>query len=123
MEDFIFYNPTKIVFGRDTIKEIGEYSKEYGKKALLVYGKGSIKRNGVYNKIIDSLKKNKIKFVELPGVKSNPVDSYVREGINLARKSKVDHLIAAGGGSVIDEAKAIAAGINYKGDFWDFYEK
>ncbi len=122
MENFVFQNPTKIVFGKDTISEVGKYSKEYGKKVLLVYGMGSIKKNGVYDKITNSLDENKVEFFEYSGVESNPIASHTRKGIEFARDNNIDLILAAGGGSVIDEAKAIAAGINYEGDFWDFFE-
>jgi len=121
MQNFTFYNPTKIIFGRDTISKIGKESYKYGKKALLVYGKGSIKNNGVYQQITESLNKSGIKWIEHSGVKPNPVLSHTLEGIKKARENNCDLIIAAGGGSVIDESKAIAAGIFYEGDIWDFF--
>ena len=122
MKSFEFHIPTKIVFGEGKISLIGSYAEQYGKKLLLVYGKGSIKKNGVYNKVVKSLNDVHLDFIEYTGVKSNPVLSHVNEGIKLARKEKVDFILAVGGGSVIDEAKAIAAGLCYDGNVWDFYD-
>jgi len=121
MENFIFSNPVKIIFGKDTISRIGKESARYGKKALFVYGKNSLKKSGFYDKIIESLSKNSIECVEHPGVKPNPVISHVREGIKKAKENKCDFIIAAGGGSAIDESKAIATGYFYEGDVWDFF--
>jgi alcohol dehydrogenase YqhD (iron-dependent ADH family) len=121
MQNFIYYIPTKIVFGKETIKQIGDYAKEYGKKALFVYGKSSIKKYGVYDTVINSLKKSNIEVIEHRGVKSNPVLSHVEEGIKLANSQNVDFILAVGGGSAIDEAKAIAAGTRTDGDLWDFF--
>ncbi len=121
MKSFEFHIPTKIVFGEGKISLIGPYANKYGKKLMVVYGKGSIKKNGVYDKVIKSLNEQHLDFIEYPGVKSNPVLSHVNEGISLARQEKVDFILAVGGGSVIDEAKAIAAGLCYDGNVWDFY--
>lgn len=121
MDNFIFQNPTKIIFGKNTVLRIGKEALKYGKKALFVYGKGSIKKNGVYDKVIESFKKNGISWVEHSGVKPNPVLSHVKKGIELFKREKCDIIIAAGGGSVIDEAKAISCGVFYDGDVWDFY--
>ncbi|MBI4655314.1 MAG: iron-containing alcohol dehydrogenase, partial [Elusimicrobia bacterium] len=92
-----------------------------GKKALFVYGRNSIKKNGVYEAIVKTLKENKVDFIEHAGVKPNPVLSHAREGIKTAKKENIEVIIAAGGGSVIDEAKAIAAGAKHGGDAWDFF--
>lgn len=121
MENFIYSNPTKIIFGKNTVSRIGKESLKYGKKALMVYGKSSIKNNGVYNIIVDCLKKNNIDFVEHSGVKPNPILSHVKEGILKFKENNCDFIIAAGGGSVIDESKAISAGVFYEGDVWDFF--
>lgn len=121
MKDFIFHNPTKIVFGKGKISTLGEEVSKTSKKVLLVYGRGSIKRNGVYDQVVDSLKSYNVEFVELPDVKPNPVLSKVHEGINLARKEQVDGIIAIGGGSTIDSSKTIAAGFYYDGDIWDAF--
>ncbi|MBU2573423.1 MAG: iron-containing alcohol dehydrogenase [Elusimicrobia bacterium] len=121
MQNFTFYNPVKIIFGRDTVSKIGREAAKAGKKALLVYGGGSVKRNGVYETVTGSLSKNGITFIEHSGVKPNPVLTHTREGIKKARENNCDVIIAAGGGSVIDESKAIAAGVKYRGDVWDFF--
>ncbi|MCK5107071.1 MAG: iron-containing alcohol dehydrogenase, partial [Elusimicrobiales bacterium] len=102
MENFLFYNPTKIIFGKRTIKNISREIKLYGKKPLLVYGAASIKKTGLYDKIVNILKENDIDFVEHEGVKSNPVLSHTQEGIEKAREHHCDMILAVGGGSVID---------------------
>ncbi|HAH32360.1 MAG TPA: NADH-dependent alcohol dehydrogenase [Elusimicrobia bacterium] len=121
MKNFNFYNPVKIIFGKGTIEKIGTEAARYGKKALLVYGKGSIKNNGVYSAVTESLKASGVAFVEHEGVKPNPVLSHAREGVKKAKENKCDIIIAVGGGSVIDESKTIAAGALYGGDVWDFF--
>jgi alcohol dehydrogenase YqhD (iron-dependent ADH family) len=121
MENFEFHIPTKIVFGKDTVNETGKHAWNFGKKLLMVYGMESIKKNGTYDKIIKSLKQENFEIIEFSGVKSNPTLSHTKEGIKLAKENKVDLILAVGGGSVIDEAKAIAAGALYNGDVWDFY--
>jgi len=121
MRNFVFANPTKIIFGRDSIPRLGPEAARAGKKALFVYGGGSIKRNGVYAAVTGALKKNGVGFAEHPGVKPNPVLSHVREGMKKALEAGCDIVVAAGGGSVIDEAKAIAAGLRYGGDTWDLF--
>lgn len=122
MENFEFYNPTKIIFGRNTIKQIGEVINEFGyKKIMLLAGGGSIKKNGVYNKVVKSLRANDIDWIEVWGVRPNPVLSKVREAIEIAKRSNVEALLAVGGGSVIDSAKAICAGV-YLDDIWLAFE-
>lgn len=121
MDNFTFYNPVKIIFGAGTITKTGVEAALYGKKALLVYGRGSIKHNGAYAAITRSLKTAGVAFIEHKGVKPNPVISHVRAGIKKARLGKCTLVIAVGGGSVLDEAKAIAAGIKYSGDAWDLF--
>lgn len=121
MENFEFWNPTKIIFGKDTISQIGQKTQQFGKKVLLVYGKSSIKKNGVYDKIVNSLRTAQLEVVEFSGVKPNPVLSHVQEGIVFAKKEQVDVIVAVGGGSVIDEAKAIAVGAKTDEDIWNFY--
>jgi alcohol dehydrogenase YqhD (iron-dependent ADH family) len=121
MRDFIFENRTKIIFGRNTEKYVGPEAIKYGKKALLHYGGGSIKKIGVYNKIIDSLKTAGIDITELGGVVPNPRLDLVYKGIELVKENNIDIIIAVGGGSVIDSAKAIAIGAYYDGDVWDFF--
>ena len=121
MQNFTFSNPTRIIFGKNTIAKLGPEAAKAGRKALLVYGGGSIKKNGVYTALTEALKANGVTFVEHAGVKPNPVLSHTREGVSKARENKCDLVVAAGGGSVIDEAKAIAAGVKYNGDVWDFF--
>ncbi|XFA98294.1 iron-containing alcohol dehydrogenase [Candidatus Izemoplasma sp. B36] len=124
MLNFNFYSPTNFVFGKDTESQVGELvKKEKAKKVLIHYGSGSIKRSGLFDRVIKSLEEVNIEYVELGGVVPNPRDTLVYEGIELCREEKVDFILAVGGGSTIDSAKAIAAGVKYKGDFWDFYEK
>ncbi len=122
MRDFVFHNPTKIVFGKGKIKQIGEEIKNFGvKKVLFLYGRGSIKKNGVYEDVANSLKESGIDWVEVSGVKPNPVLSKVHEAIEVARRENVEAILAVGGGSVIDSAKTIAAGFYYDGDIWDAF--
>lgn len=120
MENFVFQNPTRIIFGRDTENQVGGELKGY-KKVLLHYGRNSIKRSGLYDRVVASLKAAGVSFVELGGVKPNPTLDLVHEGIELCRKEGVDVILAVGGGSAIDSAKAIAMGVPYQGDVWDFY--
>lgn len=123
MNNFTFYSPTYFVFGRDEENNTGHYIKRFGgTKALIHYGSGSVVRSGLLQRVKDSLQKENIEFVELGGVKPNPRSSLVYEGIKLCRKENVDFVLAVGGGSTIDSAKAIAAGVLYDGDFWDFYQ-
>lgn len=122
MNDFTYYNPTKIEFGKGKENNIGEYINQAGiKKVLLVYGGGSIKKNGLYEKIVNSLNKNNIAYEELSDVVSNPVLSKVNEGIKIAKANEIEAVLAVGGGSVSDSSKAIAAGAKYDGDVWDFF--
>lgn len=122
MNNFTYYNPTKIEFGKEKENNIGEYLEQSDiKKVLLVYGGGSIKQNGLYDKIITSLNKNNIGFEELSGVVSNPLLSKVNEGIKIAKNTNIEAILGVGGGSVADSAKAIAVGAKYDGDVWDFF--
>ena len=123
MQNFTYHNPTKIIFGQRTLDRIGPESAPYGKKALYIYGKGSIKTNGIYGQTVASLKSVGIELVEFGGVKANPVLSHTREGVALAKRENVDMIVAVGGGSVIDEAKAIAAGAVMDADIWEFYAR
>ncbi len=123
MQNFDFYSPTYFAFGKGKEKETGTLVKRFGgTKVLLHYGGGSIKKNGAYDSVVRSLNEAGIPFVELGGVKPNPRSGLVYEGIELCRKEGVDFILAVGGGSSIDSAKAIALGVPYEGDFWDFYE-
>lgn len=119
MLNFNYSIPTKIFFGRNKIEVLAEQVKNYGSNVLLVYGGGSIKRNGIYEKITDIFNKNDIRFWELSGVEPNPRISSVRKGIEICRENKIDIILAVGGGSTIDCSKVIAAGYYYDGDAWD----
>lgn len=122
MNDFSYYNPTKIEFGRGKEKKIGEYIKEAGyDNVLLVYGMGSIKKSSLYDDVVTSLVKSGIAYEELDGVVSNPLLSRVNDGIKIAKEKKVQAVLGVGGGSVADSVKAIAAGAKYEGDVWDFF--
>ncbi|MBN1840030.1 MAG: iron-containing alcohol dehydrogenase [Campylobacterales bacterium] len=122
MENFTFWNPTKVEFGRDKEKEIGKHLEENGiKKVLLTYGSERIKKDGLFDSVAASLKAHNIHVVTLGGIVSNPLLSKVYEGINVAKAQNVDAILAVGGGSVLDSSKAIAAGTLYAGDVWDFF--
>ena len=132
MENFTFHNTTKIIFGRKTEETVGKEiievlkNKERAKeklssKILFHYGGDTIKKIGLYDRILKSLRQEGIEFFELAGVKPNPVASKVREGIKLCREKDIKFILAVGGGSVIDSAKAIAIGVQYDGDIWDFF--
>lgn len=119
MENFIYDIPTKIYFGKGQIEVLKEVISEYGKRVLLVYGGGSIKQNGIYNKVISLLEDKEIEIYELSGVEPNPRIETVRKGVDFCRKHKIDVVLAIGGGSSIDCAKVISAGADYDGDAWD----
>ncbi len=121
MVNFNFRNPTEIIFGKDSEKNLGKKIKQYGKKVLFHYGSASIKKNGIYNKVKQILDDEKIEYIELGGVRPNPRLSLIKEGIDICRKNDIDFILAVGGGSVIDSAKGIAVGVPYDGDVWDFY--
>ncbi|MDR3314365.1 MAG: iron-containing alcohol dehydrogenase [Oscillospiraceae bacterium] len=121
MQNFTFDIPTKLVFGRDTQKQIGALLKPYAKKILLHYGGGSIKRSGLYDEVTASLRTAGIEFLELGGVVPNPRLSLVRAGIALCRREGVELILAVGGGSAIDSAKAIAMGVLFEGDIWQVF--
>lgn len=123
MLNFEFYNPAKIIFGKGTEESVGERSANFGKNILLHYGGGSIKKNGIYDKVIKSLKEQNLNIFELGDVKPNPRLSLVRKGIQMCKDNNIDFILAVGGGSVIDSAKAIAIGAKYDGDVWDFFVK
>lgn len=121
MNNFTFRSATKIVFGKDTEQQVGAEVKRHADKILLHYGGGSIKKSGLYGRVTASLKENGVEYMELAGVQPNPRVSLVRQGIQLCRNHGIPFILAVGGGSVIDSAKAIAAGVPYEGDVWDFY--
>lgn len=120
MRNFNYSITTTILFGKNKIEVIIPEIKKYGSRVLLCYGGGSIKKIGIYDKLLALFKENSVYFVELAGIKPNPRVSSVREGIALCREHKLDFILAVGGGSVIDASKAIAAGVPYEGDVWDF---
>ena len=122
MNDFDFYSPTYFVFGRGREAEAGTYVKKFGgSRVLVLYGGQSAKKSGLLDRVLASLTGAGLHTVELGGVKPNPRSGLVYEGIDLCRKEGIDFLLAVGGGSVIDTAKAIAIGVPYEGDFWDFF--
>jgi alcohol dehydrogenase len=121
MENFTFQNATKIIFGQGTEHEVGTVTKEYSSKVLLHYGGGSIKKTGLYDSVARALKKAGVEYLELGGAQPNPRLGLVQEGIKLCRENGIDFILAVGGGSAIDSAKAIAVGVPYQGDVWDFY--
>ena len=123
MENFTFENATKIIFGKDAENQVGIETSRYGSKVLLHYGGGSIKKYGLYDRVLRSLKDAGLEIIELGGVQPNPRLNLVKRGIDICRKDKVDFILAVGGGSTIDSAKAIAAGVTYPGDVWDFYTR
>ncbi len=121
MQNFVFHNPTKIIFGRNTIPSVGPETVALGQKALLVYGQKSIKSSGLYDQICSSLADAGVTVVEHGGVRSNPLLDHVRAGIAKAKQEEVNVIVAVGGGSVIDTAKAIAAGAVVAHDVWKFF--
>ena len=123
MENFTYYNPTKLHFGRNAVDNLGKSAQKHGQKALLIYGKGSIKKNGIYDQVVQQLQNNNIEFTEYEGIKSNPVVDDVDAAVDKARNFKADMVIAVGGGSVVDSGKAIALTIPSEQKAWDFYAK
>jgi alcohol dehydrogenase YqhD (iron-dependent ADH family) len=124
MNNFTYYTPTKVVFGTDSHLEIGNLIEEQGcKKVLIHYGKESARRSGLLDAVENTLKEKNIDFITLGGVVPNPRLSLVYEGIRLAKEEQVDFILAVGGGSVIDSAKAIGYGVANQGDVWEFYDR
>ena len=122
MNNFTFYSPTLFAFGDGGEARTGALVRQFGgTKVLLVTGGGSVRRNGSYDAVIASLNASELPYVELSGIQANPRSGKVYEGIDLCRREGVDFVLALGGGSVIDTAKAIAVGVPYDGDFWDFF--
>jgi alcohol dehydrogenase YqhD (iron-dependent ADH family) len=121
MQNFVYHNPTKILFGRGTIAAIGPETRIWGQRGLLVYGQHSIKNNGLYDQVTTSLQEAGMEMAELGGVRSNPLLSHVRQGIRIAKEHGAEVIVAVGGGSVIDTAKAIAAGTPVEYDVWKFF--
>ena len=123
MKDFNYYSPTQVVFGRQSEEAVADLVKKYGgTKVLVHYGGGSAKRSGLLDKILRLLDEGGVAHVELGGVVPNPLLSMVYRGIDLCREEGVDFILAVGGGSVIDSSKAIAYGVKYDGDVWDFWD-
>lgn len=123
MNNFVYHNPTELIFGKGQISRLADKVQKLGKSILLVYGGGSIKRTGLYDKVLSILSEQGCKVVELAGVEPNPRLSTVQKGIDLCRQEKIDWVLAVGGGSVIDAAKAVAVGAVYEGNVWDFYSR
>ena len=123
MENFVFYSPTYFLFGKNEEEKAGKYVRRFGgSKVMVHFGGGSVKRSGLLDRVEASLAAEGIAYVELGGVRTNPRSGLVYEGIELCRREGVDFILAVGGGSTIDSAKAIAAGVVYEGDFWDYYQ-
>lgn len=119
MQNFTFFNPTKLIFGKGQLEQLKTEVPKYGRKVLLVYGGGSIKRNGLYDQVISLLKEIDVEVFELSGVEPNPRLSTVQKGVDICRTEGIEFILAVGGGSVIDGTKAIAAGAKYEGETWD----
>lgn len=123
MRKFEFYNPTKLIFGQGTLEALKTEVPKYGKNVLLMYGGGSIKRSGLYDKVVAELSSIGATVTELSGVEPNPRLSTVHKGVELCREHNIIMVLAVGGGSVLDCAKAVAVGAKYDGDMWDFVER
>lgn len=123
VKNFTYWNPTKLIFGKDQLEKLKDEVPQYGKRVLLVYGGGSIKRSGLYDNVVQLLKEIGIELFELAGVEPNPRISTVRKGVEICKTEEIDFILAVGGGSVIDCTKAIAAGAKYEGDAWDLVIK
>ncbi|MFC1730995.1 iron-containing alcohol dehydrogenase [candidate division KSB1 bacterium] len=123
MENFIAYNPTKLHFGKDVLNGLGRSISKYGKRVLLVYGKGSIKKNGIYEKVMKQLDIIHAKVFEYEGIKPNPIIEDVNAAAEIGRKNDIELILAVGGGSVIDSAKIISIAIPVHNDAWDFYKR
>lgn len=123
MEQFIFHNPVKLIFGKGVLSKLPNGLESYGNKILVVYGGGSIKRNGLYDEVMSILKKLNKEIYELGGVEPNPRVSTARKGAEICKKEQIDFILAVGGGSVIDCTKLIACAAKYEGDPWDFVVK
>ena len=122
MNNFTFYSPTQFVFGKETEQQVGDLCKQYGAhKVLIVYGGGSAVKSGLIDRVKSSLTEAGLAFIEMSGVQPNPTEGKVYEGLTLVKNEGVDFMLAVGGGSVIDTAKAIAVAKDYDGDFWDLY--
>jgi len=123
LDNFTFYNPTKLIFGKGQVEQLRELVPQYGKKVLLVYGGGSIKRNGLYDEVMNILNEVGATVHELAGVEPNPRLTTVRKGVEICKQEGIEFALAVGGGSVIDCTKAVVAGAKYDGDAWDLVTK
>ncbi|WP_077624079.1 iron-containing alcohol dehydrogenase [Sediminibacillus massiliensis] len=123
MQNFTYYNPTKLIFGKGQLDQLKTEVPQYGKKVLMVYGGGSIKRNGLYDQVKNTLAEIGAEVFELSGVEPNPRVSTARKGVDICKTEGIEFLLAVGGGSTIDCTKAIAAGAKYDGDVWDIVTK
>ena len=121
--NFTFHNPTKLHFGEDSLSKLSEELKNYGKKVMLCYGGGSIKRNGIYDQVMAELKKADCEVIEIASVMPNPTIEKVLEGAHTARQENVDFILGVGGGSTVDYCKAVAGSAWYDGDPWEYYFK
>ena len=119
--DFTYCNPTKLYFGKHALDGLNEELPKYGKRVMLVYGGGSIKKNGIYDKVVEALKANGKEIYEDSGVMPNPTTDKLREGVERARAAKADLILAVGGGSVCDYAKAVSVSVNCDDDPWEKY--
>jgi alcohol dehydrogenase len=123
MDNFTYWNPTRLIFGKDQLEQLKTEIPRYGEKVLLVYGGGSIKKNGLYDQVVSLLKEIDVEIYELSGVEPNPRISTARKGVQICKEKGIDFILAVGGGSVIDCTKLIAAGAKYEGDAWDLVTK
>ncbi|WP_137743715.1 iron-containing alcohol dehydrogenase [Robertmurraya siralis] len=123
MQNFTYWNPTKLIFGKGQLVQLKEEVPKYGRKVLLIYGGGSIKKSGLYAQVINLLQEIKADIFELSGVEPNPRISTVRKGVDICKSEGIEFILAVGGGSVIDCTKAIAAGAKYDGDAWELVTK
>jgi alcohol dehydrogenase len=123
MRNFTYYNPTKLIFGEGQLEQLKTEVPPYGKKVLLVYGGGSVKRSGLYDNVVNTLKEIGSEVFELSGVEPNPRLTTAKKGIEICHKEGIEFILAVGGGSVIDCTKLIAAGAKYNGDAWDIVTK
>lgn len=119
MKNFIVNNPTKLLFGQGVVSKLGSYSKSLGSKAVIIIGKGSVKTNGILDAVTEQLKTSGTEYVLFEGIKSNPIFQDVDACISIAREFQADQIVAIGGGSVVDSAKAVAAGFFHDGSVWD----
>lgn len=123
MDNFTYHNPTKLIFGKGQLEALPKEVEQYGKRVLIVYGGGSIKRNAIYDNVMNKLAEINAEIFELPGVEPNPRITTVRKGVEICKKEGIEFVLAVGGGSTIDCTKAIAAGAKTDADMWDVVTK